>query len=351
MGIFDFGKNWQARKEAEGKISSLEEEGIAVNAKGRKRRIDQAIIDQREISRRAFMQLLGGGAVVASGVVGMVGGAVHAMKDPEFDYDRKPSVPMTSIAPATLTSQDDFSKSMELQRYWKSLSMEALEMFRGADPRVAELIDFMSKNAYYSIPVGPVVTQTVFKSSSSQDEIKALENNPYRFEMVYMPERYAVNMPAAILTEPDGTMRIATNFRMKEWLGVMLTHELSHEYDIKVNGENPRNKGEYLAGEVKAHSLEMKLLKSWDPKSYAALIKRGTPLWEGMQRGATIDTFVKLCQSLYPTTPEYVSARESSLGIASCIVAVVFESARAKGATDKDLESLYQDIFRRFGGG
>ncbi|MFA7277493.1 MAG: hypothetical protein WC101_00705 [Candidatus Gracilibacteria bacterium] len=350
MGIFSFGQNWQARKGADAEIARLEAESGSAETKGRKKKIDRAVGDQREISRRAFMQLLGGGAAVVAGAAVSGAGVMKLMQEPEFDYTRKPSVHMTPIRPVVLTGQDNLNRMLELQEYWKRISLEALEGFRNADPKVAELIQFMSENAEYSIPMGPVVTQMIFKNQDPQ-EAMAKHNNPRRFEMVYMPEEYASGMPAPILTQPDGTMRLATNFRMKEWLGIMLAHELSHEYDLKMNAENPHNQGEYLAGEVKAHSFEMKLLKSWDPKIYDELIKRGTPLFEGVQRGASMDKLIQLINSLYPTTPEYASAHESSLGAASCLVAIAFEDARSKGKTDKDLESVYQDIFRKFGGG
>ncbi len=353
MGIFSFRQNWQDRKDAHAEIARLEAESSSAETKGRKKKLERAIGDQRVISRRAFMQLLGGGAVVAAGTGGVVATIAKLAKEPpepEFDYTRKPSVHMTPVKPAVLTAQDTLNRMIELQEYWKRISLEALEGFRNADPKVAELIQFMSENAEYSIPMGPVVTQMIFKNQDPQ-EAMAKHNNPRRFEMVYMPEEYAKGMPAPILTQPDGTMRLATNFRMKEWLGIMLAHELSHEYDLKMNAENPHEKGEYLAGEVKAHLFEMKLLKSWDPKTYEELIKRGTPLFESVQRGASMDKLMRLINALYPTTFEYVSERESSLGAASCLVAIAFENARAKGKTDKDLELVYQDIFRRFGGG
>jgi len=75
-------------------------------------------------------------------------------------------------------------------------------------------------------------------------------------------------MRSSIITEPNGrTVRVATLFRSREWLGIMLAHEMSHVHDGIVGNENSHNRDEWLAGEVKAHRMEMDLLKHWNPKT------------------------------------------------------------------------------------
>jgi hypothetical protein len=54
--------------------------------------------------------------------------------------------------------------------------------------------------------------------------------------------------------------------------------------------------------------------------------------------------FYKIANSLYPLGPDDVSERESSLGTASVLVSSQFEMARKKGATEKDMEVLYQHL-------
>lgn len=346
MGIFSFRENWRSLQRSKAEIAALE---AKTGSDAKKKKINRAIDDQQQISRRAFIQMLAGGTITAVGAGTAIGITIQKLTaEPEFDYSRKPSVPMTPIVQLNLSASNEIERMVELQGYWKKTSLQAIERFRASDPRVGLLINFMREKARYSVPVGPVMTQSI---GTKGDETEKLLNDPQSFEVVYMPEKYAARMAAPILTEGDGTMRIATNFRLQEWLGIMFLHELSHEYDQKVNGENTRNKDEYFAGEVRAHLLEMALLKSWDPKSYEQLIKRGVPLFNGIKKGANIETMIRLIKSLYPLTPEYVSEKESDLGIASCLMAIAFEDARANGAKDKDLEQVYKDMLRNFGGG
>ncbi len=242
-------------------------------------------------------------------------------------------------------NQEEYMEGQfKLQDHWKKISEEALGAFEAADPRVAVLHDMMKKNAFYTTPVGQVTTVRAIRGS--QSEILNAKPNPQEFEIVYMPEQFARHMASAILTEAGGkTVRIATTFKSKEWLGIMLAHELSHVEDQLYHGENSRNHEEYMAGEVRAHKFEMGLLRSWNPKVYEELLSKGIPLYEKKQ----YDELDALVASLYPVTTPEVSPNEKALGTASAFLAVAFEGAIKKGATDKDLQAVYAQLVREFG--
>lgn len=202
----------------------------------------------------------------------------------------------------------------------------------------------MQEKAFYSIPTGPVVTQHLMEGTTNPELL--MKQAREGFEIVYMPDQFAAAMPSSILTEGGGkTMRIATTFKSKEWLGIMLAHEMSHVYDQLIEGENSRDENQYLAGEVKAHLFEMKLLKSWNPQAYEKLISAGIPMIRSGNRNGVMN----LARSLYPLEPGQVSQNEASLGSASCLVAVYFEDAMQRGATPEQLKGVYVNLTRQFG--
>ena len=113
----------------------------------------------------------------------------------------------TPISQVKLTGQPH-EQLIQMQEYWKDISENALGMFKNADPRAASLREFMQKNAFYSLPIGPQTTEHIKKGSAA--EILNTSNNPDEFEIVFMPEAYARQMPSAIITEDGGrTIRIA----------------------------------------------------------------------------------------------------------------------------------------------
>jgi tetratricopeptide (TPR) repeat protein len=248
-----------------------------------------------------------------------------------------PRYKFSVIEPAELSEEVTIKRMIQLQDYWKKISFEALNLFRDADSKVATLIDYMDKNAYYSLPIGPVSTQF----ASTKEQWDAMKNNPCAFEIVYMPEEYAQDMPSSILTESGGkTLRIATDFKVKEWLGIMLAHELYHIHEQLVSGENPKDPEQYLAGEVEAHLFEMRLLEFWNKDAYEILISKGIPLYKSHDEIGLFGLF----GSLYPLYSRQVSRNESALGRASCLVAVAFEEALKREATKKELGQIYKSL-------
>jgi len=247
----------------------------------------------------------------------------------------------TAIEPYKPQGDEEVEQMKHLQEYWKKVSLEALNRFINADPIMPRLYEFFEKNAEFSIPMGPVATMHF----SSGDTAKAIGEIPksdnQKFEVVFMPEKYADGMKSSIITENHGrTMRVAANFKCKEWLGIMLAHELSHVYNLLIEGEDPYQEQQYYAGEVKAHSLEMRLLRAWSPEVYEELI-RGTQNLD-RKSGAKMKEFDEMADRLYPLESPYVGDREGRLGYASLLISAKFELARRRGATDKDLEGLYK---------
>ncbi|MBD3330352.1 twin-arginine translocation signal domain-containing protein [Candidatus Peregrinibacteria bacterium] len=313
--------------------------------------------DSKNISRRQF--LTGGAAMAALAAIGcesnLPEGKIHQQeatkteKNPqmpdivESKLKPYPKDSFTEIPPIKLESKDQVSQMIELSKKWQKISEEAIALFADADPLAQNLLDFLKHSAFYSIPMGPKTTQAIFENYENTDD--AMKRIDEGFEIVYMPEKYASSMPSSILTEPNGrTMRIATTFKSKEWLGIMLIHELSHVYDVFMVNENPHDKSQYLAGEVNAHLLEAKMLRSWNPAVYDKFMDEAITHWENNEIQPVIDLALKY----YPLTNNEVSEREASLGLASCLTSVAFEQAMRRGATEKDLQQVYQHLVKMF---
>jgi len=359
--IFAFKGNLEDMREIEEEVSELR---AKLESGGSKKKINRQIAELERDSRRAFLKIFTGGSVAVGGTaLATMLGIKLSTDDKELDFlQPKPSKPskkalesellrsakehaiqnVTPIQPVKLKSTEQVGRMMEFQAHWKKVSLDALSLFKDADPEVPKLIQFMQENAWYSIPKGPVVTQHIAKS---MDELEKNLNNPKRFKGVFMPEKFAKHMRSSIVIK-GRTIRIATSFRCKEWLGIMLTHEMSHIKDLLEEGENPLDRNQWLAGEVEAHLLEMKLLRHWNPNTYDFLITEGIPLFRQGEKEAL--ALVRLAQSLYPLGPDTVSRNESYLGTASCILAVAFEEARNRGLSDKDLQAVYQRTAKEY---
>lgn len=60
----------------------------------------------------------------------------------------KDIIPIEPFIPQT---SDNDEAMVQLQDYWKNISLDALNFFKGADPRLERLINFMKKNAISTI--------------------------------------------------------------------------------------------------------------------------------------------------------------------------------------------------------
>lgn len=259
--------------------------------------------------------------------------------NPIAEAENLPIAKFSRIKPIRANGDTEMERMLQIQKYWKEVSLESLNLFREADQMIIELIEFMDKNAIYSIPIGPKATKFIM----TIDEWKESQKNPFKFEIVFMPEEYAESMPSSIYTEGGGrVIRVATNFQIKEWLGIMLSHELFHVYDQLVKGENANDPEQNLMGEVEAHLLEIKLLKFWSEKAFNLLIKKGTPLYKSRD----IKSLLNLFESLYPLSKTLVSEKERSLGAGSLLIAIAFEESLRKGGTKKELGEIYKSFLK-----
>ena len=224
------------------------------------------------------------------------------------------------------------------QKYWEKISIESLKMFEW-HPKVAKHITMLQDKAFYSIPVNQTITTFVSKDSA---ELNRIMRDTTLFEVVYMPEKHE-KMRSPVITEPGGkTIRIATSFASKEWLGIILAHELCHVYDMKYDGEDWNDLNQYLMGEVNAHLLEMELVKSLNPKAYAYLLQEGIAYYNKKN-------FQKLQMLIYSIyiKKHNLSYQEEALIMASCVIAVAFE---AEGKDDvENLKKVYTKISSNFG--
>ncbi len=204
-----------------------------------------------------------------------------------------------------------------------------------------QLIEYMKQHAYYTIPRGPVVTQRISRGSIEENMQDMPGKDPLSFEVVFMPEVFAKGMPSAILTQDRGkTMRVATQFKTEDWLGIMLAHEVSHVYDQLVEHENPDDPQQNAAGEVKAYLLEKDLLKYWNPDVYKKLIEKGLPLFHDKK----YRELLSLAETLYPLNPKQVSFHESSLGAASIVMSLALEEAQQRGASEEEFVRVYKEV-------
>lgn len=168
-----------------------------------------------------------------------------------------------------------------MQEEQKFRTLRALEKFENFSERTKELVNMLRQNAFYSIPRGPKMTQHLMRDDpgGSAPSIPHLQNS-HAFEVVFMPEVYAHAMPSSVIWEgKENIMRIATDLKSDEWLGIVLLHELSHVWDQYFGGENPNDPQQWTEGEVRAHELECKLIESLNPEKYARLIEEAGPLW------------------------------------------------------------------------
>lgn len=349
-------------------------DALKADLAGRKpgRRHSEQIREGEKISRRVFFRKTGALALTGGGIVGVLVISVRALVKgigsdvngasangvsvddisrgvEGLDSSVLPKNNYHKIESWSPSSTEVFPRLIEIQDHWKQISDDSLAIFEINNKRASYLAQMMRDKAFYSIPMNRVVTQVAMKGKLSDGTISPLPEDG--FEVVYMPEEYAAQMPSSIIVEPGGrTMRIATNFKCKEWLGIMLFHELGHVDDMMSGrekaecGEGATETDDYLAGEVAATKLEMEMLKAWSPEAYNVLINKGIPLL----RSRNIQGIFQLIESLYPLNSAGLSVNEAALGTASCFIAIAFEDAMRNGATDEDLQSVYLALKKMF---
>jgi len=332
--VSDFFTGGDERGSRQENIRKLKSKREGREADGKKfKPKDQETLNRLMLTeRRHALKVIGGSTASLLGLAGIwqAGGALlEAVDRPE----RVAFTRLNISTPSQLTPDE----ILVAQNFWKQASFDSLDTF-SSDPRVARLKVFMEKNAFFPIPMGPVVTAFV---GTTERDLEILQT-PQAFEVVYMPPQYAKNMVSPVLTEPGGrTVRIAETFQIQEWMGILLAHELSHVWDQIVEGENSRDREQYLAGEVKAHLFERDLLKAWGPKQFERLVK------EGGQYVKNNDTirFIDIADQFFPL--KQLRGPENALAVASCHVSVLFEILQREGANESALKTAYASLVSR----
>jgi len=126
--------------------------------------------------------------------------------------------------------------------------------------------------------MGPVVTL--------RNEVPGREQPDPRtdhgaFEVVFMPEVYANTLASAALWQAgENVLRIAAAFSSREWLAVIVLHELEHVFRTKRGLEQPRpmNSDNWIRDELPAYHTECELIGVWRPKEFGELVLHTSPM-------------------------------------------------------------------------
>ncbi|MDP2691630.1 MAG: hypothetical protein Q8O95_04490 [bacterium] len=321
-------------RSAREQIAGLTSKELERGKKGLKSRDQELLRQQQGVTRRHALKLL----ATALGAVGLgVGGnEVYEVLSRPGRVDFHP----VRFSPS---QKSDIEGMMENQEVWKQITMRALDRFEDSHPRVAQLKAFTEQNAVYPIAVGPQVTQLLMQDP---EESMRFLKNPIGFEIVFMSPQYAQSMPSSILTEPGGkTVRLAETFTCLEWLGIMLSHELSHVDDQLNHGEDSRDRDQYMKGEVRAHLFEKELLKLWGSEQFEQMVDEGFDL----AKKADIDGFRAVAERYFPL--DGLNPGEESLALASCMMSVLMEGYQLRGADEEELVKVYESTARAMQGG
>lgn len=361
---FAFRTNYRIYKGNKQKIADKEverDEFREANRKGKTRKAERDISDLQTGSRDSLVRIFKGSSTLAAILALGITATVYQLTKEE---EPKPTVITNKmdegepLSPELIAFMGDLrTKSIQdltrihsghpegklsdadllsMQKYWKNLLTGALRDFQGADPEIAELIKFVEDHAYFSIPSGPVGTKRV---NISKEQMEAAKN-PKSFEIVFMPEKpFAKVYPNTIMIQ-NRTMRILTSFKSEEWLAIQSAHALSMMKDWVAEGKDLSDSKVMYSSKAQAHLLEMRLLKSWNPLTYATLIELGVPM---LKQGKG-NELKQLIVQLYSLKPGNVSPLEFEEAINVCLIAVLFEDAMQRGAKEQDLGMVYETL-------
>jgi len=232
----------------------------------------------------------------------------------------------------------NFMEKIKKQQQQKKMLITAMTKAAGSHRHANRLLKFFKKNAYMSLPMGPVVTQTIFLGSRN-----TFLANKNRFETVFMPFRYRKYYPSSIIYQPGKrVMRIFLEFKNTMWLGIVALHEVQHAYDI-ITGKEKNNKKDWYEGEVRAHSLECEMLKQWKQNVYRKLMD--TPV-------RRLNTFVinkklsELIKKHFPEAYYHGSYPEGHIALAGLLVCKAYHDRNALSMTKFEITKTILDQYR-----
>lgn len=222
-----------------------------------------------------------------------------------------------------------YEDMIQLQKEYKVILYDSFSKFQ-VHPEVQKKSNFLKENSFFSLPRGPVATQAmILPGEKNQYE------NPLGFEIVVMPVEYKSYYPVYVVVQ-NRTMRIIADFKVKEWLGIIVMHEMVHIVDRvvhKVEKFGPTH-------ELKAYSFEKDLLKIWNPDGYNSMIEESNYYVSkigGFNKVQQKDlrNLGKIAAKYYPLSPDIVTEAELSLGAAACVMAMMLEYDSNQTEADK----------------
>lgn len=230
------------------------------------------------------------------------------------------------------------------QRRDRETLIRALEKVAAGDPRGDALIAFHREHAYYSVLVGGGVTKALFQSA---EEVRRAES-PFAFEITIASRevraRNGLHVAAAFqwdsarnelfLPDPAAISEL--------WAGALFAHELSHAHDIVTGGEPrglPTQDPRFLAGELHAYELEIRLVDRAMNEAYLAAVRdleRRLAPTVGDAPWVTLDQAETGAKKLDAIFPPARSDEEQSARYGTTYMALNFAHIDARGGTERD---------------
>lgn len=245
---------------------------------------------------------------------------------------------------ALVYDQSDARSIEELLRYQnfgKEFMKHAVSRFTG-DATVDSMLVMLEEKAFYSIPAGPEMTRVIMRDHD--EKTPKMIDDTTCFEVVFMPPGLMNHQISSVVTI-DRTIRIGCTFASREWAGIVLAHELSHVVD-KLRGEDPSDRAQYLAGEVRAHRFENRLVRSMNPVVYEYVLSKGVSILpDNIQEMSDkdLDDVLALIESYYLDPSCKMGQKEKNLIDGSLSIAILFEWGKEhQYHTDADYAALYE---------
>lgn len=286
--------------------------------------------------RHALRVMVGSGALLA--VAGSIGATLWPKKK-EASVRRQPlPIGIPQLTPEQIQALINY------QHERKRLTLQALQKFKDTNPKTKQLFEMLDKHAFYTIPLGPKVTQRIVTEDIEANPSLDPLHDEHGFEVVFMPEEFSKTLASAVVWEgQERVLRIAADFENPDWFAIVMYHELGHVWDQLWEGENPNDPVQWTDGEVRAHEVECDVLRRWQPDAYADFLKEAVPHW----RTRNFQAIIAAEDKFFPSPGR--SERAQAIANAALMICAAFEAGKQDG---QDLNKVYSEILssrhRRF---
>lgn len=323
----------EAVREARHTIKGLK--GAADNRGHIRDREIRKLNEARVTTRRHMVRVLSASSalIVASGLAGVSLWPKREMPNVTGNVPPPDSFPKQEIPQL---GPDRIQALIQYQQERKRWTINALEQFKDTNDRTRQLFEMLKKHAFYTIPLGPLVTQQIIPGDQYANSFIDPLNDKYAFEIVFMPEEFAKTLSSSVVwgQGSERTLRIAAEIENPNWFAAVVYHELGHVWDALWEEENPQDPAQWTDGEVRAHEVECEVLQTWKPVEYAEFLRQAAPYWRTRNLGA----IVALGSRLFPSPGK--SKRAQALASGALTACAAFEAARQDG---KDLNMVYRE--------